>query len=308
MRKFLLSTFAFAMTVSLASAESNDYFEGFEGWDSRTDWLPEGWTEQNTDENIFMLNEGAFTWHVSNREGTLPHPPEGSCYAVVYYAYATDENGKKTEDLAQDEWMISPAIAVTENSTLSFYAGYSPLFLFDLNNENVDWGAMDFKTRKPSTTLKIHVRSNGGEWVMLEDLYDEWAETPFDELFNNCFNAEFRNYSFDLSEYAGTEVEVAFQFVGKYGNTMEIDSFNISSVQLGVDNVENKRVRPSVSVAGDNFVIDSQSATCVDIYSANAGLFDSIAIEGKTMISNADMPSGMYLFRFNDGTVVKVMK
>ena len=89
---------------------------------------------------------------------------------------------------------------------------------------------------------------------------------------------------------------------------MEIDSFNISSVQLGVDNVENKRVRPSVSVAGDNFVIDSQSATCVDIYSANAGLFDSIAIEGKTMISNAEMPSGMYLFRFNDGTVVKVMK
>lgn len=308
MKKFLLSTFAFAMTINFATAEKNDYFEGFESWDSRTDWLPEGWTEQNTDENIFMLNDGAFTWHVSNKEGTLPNPPEGNCYAVVYYAYETDENGNKTDDLAQDEWMISPAIAVSENSILSFYAGYSPLFLFDLNDENIDWGAMDFKTRKPSTTLKIHVRSNGGEWEMLKDMYDEWVETPFEDLFNNYFNTEFRKYSFDLSEYAGTEVEVAFQFVGKYGNTMEIDSFKVSNLQLSVDNVEEDRIRPSVFVSGNNFVIDSQSATCVDIYSANAGLIESVAIDGKTMISNTDLPSGIYLFRFSDGTVVKVIK
>ena len=308
MRKFLLSTFAFAMTVSLASAESNDYFEGFEGWDSRTDWLPEGWTEQNTDENIFMLNEGAFTWHVSNREGTLPHPPEGSCYAVVYYAYETDENGKKV-DLYQDEWMISPSYKVTENSTLSFFVGYSPLFLFNTDNSNLDWGKNDFKDRSPSTTLRIYIRSNGGEWVMIKDLHDEWAETPFDELFNNCFNVEFRNYSFGLSEYKDTDVQVAFQFVGMYGNTMEIDAFQITDATVGVDRgFADQRVRPDAYIQGGEIVINPRGAKLVDIYAANAGLVASKKLDGVNSTCIDGLASGLYLLRFNDGTVVKVMK
>lgn len=308
MRKFLLSTFAFAMTVSFASAESNDYFEGFEGWDSRTDWLPEGWTEQNTDENIFMLNEGAFTWHVSNREGTLPHPPEGSCYAVVYYAYETDENGKKV-DLYQDEWMISPSYKVTENSTLSFFVGYSPLYLFDLNNENINWGKMEFIDRKPSTTLKIYIRSNGGEWVMLKDLYEEWAETSLNDLFNNYSSVEFRQLSFDLAEYAGTDVQVAFQFVGMYGNTMEIDAFQITDATVGVDRAfADQRVRPDAYIQGGEIVINPSGAKSVDIYAANAGLVASKKLDGVNSTCIDSLASGLYLLRFNDGTVVKIMK
>ncbi len=308
MRKFLLSTFAFAMTVSFASAESNDYFEGFEGWDSRTDWLPEGWTEQNTDENIFMLNEGAFTWHVSNREGTLPHPPEGSCYAVVYYAYETDENGKKV-DLYQDEWMISPSYKVTENSTLSFFVGYSPLYLFDLNNENINWGKMEFIDRKPSTTLKIYIRSNGGEWVMLKDLYEEWAETSLNNLFNNYSSVEFRQLSFDLAEYAGTDVQVAFQFVGMYGNTMEIDAFQITDATVGVDRAfADQRVRPDAYIQGGEIVINPSGAKSVDIYAANAGLVASKKLDGVNSTCIDGLASGLYLLRFNDGTVVKIMK
>ncbi|MBE6314785.1 MAG: T9SS type A sorting domain-containing protein [Bacteroidales bacterium] len=308
MRKFLLSTFAFAMTVSFASAESNDYFEGFEGWDSRTDWLPEGWTEQNTDENIFMLNEGAFTWHVSNREGTLPHPPEGSCYAVVYYAYETDENGKKV-DLYQDEWMISPSYKVTENSTLSFFVGYSPLYLFDLNNENINWGKMEFIDRKPSTTLKIYIRSNGGEWVMLKDLYEEWAETSLNNLFNNYSSVEFRQLSFDLAEYAGTDVQVAFQFVGMYGNTMEIDAFQITDATVGVDRAfADQRVRTDAYIQGGEIVINPSGAKSVDIYAANAGLVASKKLDGVNSTCIDGLASGLYLLRFNDGTVVKIMK
>ena len=308
MKKLLLSALALLSSASMVAQDK--VFEGFEGWDLRTDWLPEGWIEQNTDENIFMLEEGAFTWHVSNREGTLPYPPEGSCYAVVYYAYEKDENDAKV-DLPQDEWMISPVIAVSENSTLSFYAGYSPFFLFDVNNENVDWGKMDFKEgkRKPSTTLKIYVRSNGGEWVMLKDMYDEWVETSFADLFNNYFDSKFRKYSFGLAEYAGTDVQVAFQFVGMYGNTMEIDAFQITDAAVGVDRAfADQRVRPTAYAQGGNIVVEPRGAKSVDIYAANAGLVASKTLDGVNCTCIDGLASGLYLLRFNDGTIVKIMK
>ena len=285
-------------------------FEGFEGWDYvMADWLPEGWTEENSNEDIFLLNNGAFTWHVGTQSGYLPNAPEGYNYALIYYAYDYDDTGKKF-DLPQDEWMISPSYTVGANSTLSFFVGYSPLFLFNTDNSNLDWGKNDFKDRSPSTTLKIYIRSNGGEWVMLKDLYDEWAETPFDELFNNYFNVEFRQLSFDLAEYAGTDVQVAFQFVGMYGNTMEIDAFQITDATVvGVDRAfADQRVRPDACIQGGEIVINPRGAKSVNIYAANAGLVASKKLDGVNSTCIDGLASGLYLLRFNDGTVVKIMK
>ena len=195
MKKLLLSALALLSSASMVAQDK--VFEGFEGWDYvMADWLPEGWTEENSNEDIFLLNNGAFTWHVGTQSGYLPNAPEGYNYALIYYAYDYDDTGKKF-DLPQDEWMISPSYTVGANSTLSFFVGYSPLYLFDLNNENINWGKMEFIDRKPSTTLKIYIRSNGGEWVMLKDLYEEWAETSLNDLFNNYSSVEFRQYRSD---------------------------------------------------------------------------------------------------------------
>ena len=308
MRRFLLSVFALLSSAVGAVAQS-DNFEGFEGWDKSTvDWLPQGWSEQNSSEEIAQLNDGAFTWHVGKQEGTLPYAPEGSCYAVIWYAYKNDENNKKV-DLPQDEWMISPSYIVNDGSSLSFAVGYSPLFLFDLNNANVDWGKNDFKNRKPSTTLKIHIRSNGGEWTLLKDIYDDWAETPFATLFNNHFGTDFFRYTFDLSQYAGTEVQIAFQFVGMYGHSLEIDEFNITEATLGVEEIgANDRVRPTAHVEDGNIVISPCGAKSVDIYQANAGLVSRRALDGNTIINGTGLSKGIYLLKFDDGTVLKVVK
>ena len=307
MKKLLLSALALLSSASMVAQDK--VFEGFEGWDYvMADWLPEGWTEENSNEDIFLLNNGAFTWHVGTQSGYLPNAPEGYNYALIYYAYDYDEDGNKF-DLPQDEWMISPSYTVGTNSTLSFFVGYSPLFLFNVDNSNLDWGKNDFKDRSPSTTLRIYVRSNGGEWVMLKDLHDEWAETPFDELFNNYFNVEFRQLSFDLAEYAGTDVQVAFQFVGMYGNTMEIDAFQITDATVGVDRAfADQRVRPTAYAQGGNIVVEPRGAKCVDIYAANAGLIASKKLDGESLTSIDGLASGLYLLRFNDGTVVKIMK
>ena len=307
MKKLLLSALALLSSASMVAQDK--VFEGFEGWDYvMADWLPEGWTEENSNEDIFLLNNGAFTWHVGTQSGYLPNAPEGYNYALIYYAYDYDDDGNKF-DLPQDEWMISPSYTVGANSTLSFFVGYSPLFLFNTDNSNLDWGKNDFKDRSPSTTLRIYIRSNGGEWVMLKDLHDEWAETPFDELFNNCFNVEFRNYSFGLSEYKDTDVQVAFQFVGMYGNTMEIDAFQITDATVGVDRAfADQRVRPDAYIQGGEIVINPRGAKLVDIYAANAGLVASKKLDGVNSTCIDGLASGLYLLRFNDGTVVKVMK
>ena len=255
-----------------------------------------------------MLNNGAFTWHVGTQSGYLPNAPEGYNYALIYYAYDYDKDGNKF-DLPQDEWMISPSYTVGANSTLSFFVGYSPLYLFDLNNENINWGKMEFIDRKPSTTLKIYIRSNGGEWVMLKDLYEEWAETSLNDLFNNYSNVEFRQLSFDLAEYAGTDVQVAFQFVGMYGNTMEIDAFQITDATVGVDRAfADQRVRPDAYIQGGEIVVNPRGAKLVDIYAANAGLVASKKLDGVNSTCIDGLASGLYLLRFNDGTVVKIMK
>jgi hypothetical protein len=307
MKKLLLSALALLSSASMVAQDK--VFEGFEGWDYvMADWLPEGWTEENSNEDIFLLNNGAFTWHVGTQSGYLPNAPEGYNYALIYYAYDYDDTGKKF-DLPQDEWMISPSYKVTENSTLSFFVGYSPLYLFDLNNENINWGKMEFIDRKPSTTLKIYIRSNGGEWVMLKDLYEEWAETSLNDLFNNYSNVEFRQLSFDLAEYAGTDVQVAFQFVGMYGNTMEIDAFQITDATVGVDRAfADQRVRPDAYIQGGEIVINPRGAKLVDIYAANAGLVASKKLDGVNSTCIDGLASGLYLLRFNDGTVVKIMK
>ena len=125
MKHFLLSVFTL-LSFTVASVAQSDNFEGFEGWDMSTiNWLPQGWSKQNSSEEIAQLNDGAFTWHVGKQEGTLPYAPEGSCYAVIWYAYKNDENNKKV-DLPQDEWMISPSYIVNDGSSLSFAVGYSP--------------------------------------------------------------------------------------------------------------------------------------------------------------------------------------
>jgi hypothetical protein len=307
MKKLLLSALALLSSASMVAQDK--VFEGFEGWDYvMADWLPEGWTEENSNEDIFLLNNGAFTWHVGTQSGYLPNAPEGYNYALIYYAYDYDDTGKKF-DLPQDEWMISPSYTVGANSTLSLFVGYSPLYLFDLNNENINWGKMEFIDRKPSTTLKIYIRSNGGEWVMLKDLYEEWAETSLNDLFNNYSNVEFRQLSFDLAEYAGTDVQVAFQFVGMYGNTMEIDAFQITDATVGVDRAfADQRVRPDAYIQGGEIVINPRGAKSVDIYAANAGLVASKKLDGVNSTCIDGLASGLYLLRFNDGTVVKIMK
>lgn len=285
-------------------------YEDFESWDGETSaWLPDGWSKQCTNDEQAAMADGRFTWHVDTKrpQQTIPSAVEGSKFAIVYYANTTDENGKKV-DLAQDEWLISPTVRLGEDARLSFYLGYSPLFLFDLNNENVNWGAMDFVSRKPSTTLKVMLRADGGEWQEIYDVYNEWAEEPFSSLFNSCFDSSYHPVSLSLADYAGKQVQVAFRFVGKFGNTMEIDAVRISGHSGDV------AVRPlaedtgaSVSLQDGHLTVSGYEG-CVRVYDEAGRRLSATQSQGKAVIPVQGFPDGVWMVRLDDGRVFKLMK
>ena len=286
------------------------FYEDFESWDGETSaWLPEGWTKQVTNAEQEAMEDGRFTWHVDTKhpQQTIPNAIEGSKFAIVYYANTTDENGKKV-DLAQDEWLISPAVRLGEDARLDFYLGYSPLFLFDLNNENVNWGAMDFVNRKPSTTLKVMLRADGGEWQEIYDVYNEWAEESFSTLFNSCFDSNYHPVALSLADYAGKEVQVAFRFVGKFGNTMEIDAVRISGKSDDV------AVRPLVGGAEASVTLHDGHITVtgyegsVRVYDAAGRRLSETQSQGRAVVPTQGFPDGVWMVSLDDGRTFKLVK
>ena len=262
------------------------YFESFEAWDGQTvDWLPDGWSEIISDESYVSSNDGVFTWHVGEEMNNKPYPVDGKYYANIYYAYELSDDGK-TIDLPQDEWLITPTFDIVKGDVFKFSLGYSPMFLFNMNNENVNWGKMDFVNRLPSTTMKIYVReidnisSEEGEWIEILDIYDQWVDTSFEDLFNLYFNSEFFHYEIGLSDYSGKSVQVAFRYVGMYGNTMELDAISIeNNNQDSIESVSSDN--ELLTVYGIDGVELLRNATRDDLNMLSKGIY---IINGKKVV------------------------
>lgn len=221
------------------------YLESFEEWDGSTvDWLPADWTEIVSNEDYRLNNDGVFTWHVGQQKNNKPYPVDGQFYANIYYAYETLEDGT-TVDLPQDEWLITPTYDIKSEDIFKFSLGFSPLFLYNLNNEYIDWGKMEFRERFISATIKVYIREVDSvndiksEWIELLDISNSWNDVSLEDLFNNYLDATFYQYELDLSDYADKSVELAFRYVGMYGNTMELDAIYIDRVVNDVSVIEN---------------------------------------------------------------------
>lgn len=202
-------------------------FETYDG--TASNWLPEGWTEINTSDELAAMNNGVFTWHcfTPDYNTTLPWAEEGSSYAVVFYAYSRE--GETTIDYDQDEWLVSPAFTPLKDDALSFQLGLNPLFIFDMSDENVTWGDNpQFINKKPSTTMQVMIKATDEtEWTMLKDVYDDWKDKELKELMDSYMSNRFYPQEISLRAFEGKEVQVAFRFVGRGGNTMELDDIKV---------------------------------------------------------------------------------
>ena len=253
------------------------------------------------------MEEGRFTWHVATkRQGqTIPAPVEGSKFAIVYYAYATIGESKK-EDLAQDEWLVSPVFTAGEEAKLTFQHGYSPLYLFDLNNENIDWGTWTFTNSKPSTTLKVMARETGGEWTELYDVFNEWKDYGLKDLFDNYSESSYHFTELSLEQFAGKSMQIAFRFVGKYGNTMEIDAVRVTGKQGGAAGIGKiSAAAPEVTVHDGSIVVRGHVGG-VTVYDESGRQIASVQSPGAVAIP---VPAGhtyLYIVKPEGKPAIKV--
>ena len=118
------------------------------------------------------------------------------------------------------------------NEQLSFNISYSPLYLYDMSNENINFGTMEFIHQIISATLKVYIRENGGEWKEIYDIEPAWRNYTLNDLFNNYYNQRSEDVMISLKNYDGKEVEIAFRYVGIRGNTMELDKVVVDKAKL----------------------------------------------------------------------------
>lgn len=245
MKKIYTRIFAAALLLGSPSmAQAQTYMESFEGWDGVTaDWLPEGWSEINTDEVMPTRNNGEYTWHVINPENskTLPKASDGKYYAAI--GYAKDENG---DDIYSDEWLISPAFKLSEyGGTMNYDVAFAPLFLFRVGNGYIDWNEYDFVNgeRQPAADLQIFVLklqddgSYGDYWDLYVSLCSDWCTQPLSAL----MSAAFSSTTFHTSQSTvfltddnlkNATVRIAFRYVGSEGNIIGIDKFRMGYATL----------------------------------------------------------------------------
>lgn len=234
------------------TAQAQVELESFEGWDGAdSEWLPEGWTKEHTDEYIPTLADGQFTWHVMDpkTQKSMPDATDGKYYVGI--GFAKDGNG----DLYQDEWLLSPAYKLSEyGGTVNFDLFYSPLYLFDVSTSNIDFDNMDFYERRSSADLQILVRRmlDNGEWdeywSLFGSLYADWYTMFYSSLISAFSTIDYHQHDTVFltdEEYHNATVQIAFRYVGVGGYNMAIDKFrmgyatNVTGVKGVNDNDNN---------------------------------------------------------------------
>ena len=204
--------------------------EGFEGWDGSTrDWIPSGWQDVSKTNPPHSLTdpEGLnFTWEAFGA-GVYAQPFQGNAFARVQVALP--QEGQPAEQ--QDEWLITPAVAVSEGDNLSFYLSYSPAWtLIDMDALST---SMQFNFTSQNNILEVQISTdNGGNWSKVWDVTEDLDNYTEDELMEDLMASShpYIPVIVDLSSYVGKTIQVAFRYVGIDGESMGIDNVKIGEL------------------------------------------------------------------------------
>lgn len=209
----------YQLAPARAFTANGEFAESFEDWDGENaTWVPEGWTNESHGDATLDVNQ---KWGPSGASPMLPAPSDGSVFMGISFA-----------SVAQDEWLITPAIEVQPNFVLTFDAYIDPLFLFTL--ENVDWETGEFQGDPViSATLQVMAKAEGDtEWTKLWDAVDELPANPNTNDLMNMTPTALTPRTLSLAEFADKKVQVAFRYVGTDGNTMLLDNVRVGYPKL----------------------------------------------------------------------------
>ncbi len=311
-----------AQAVTNASSTDDDtqlFYEGFEGFATEgkdLNWIPSNWSKkiapgnEPTAEMIsHNINNSWYCYYTGDGNFT-PKSTDGECDAFIHYGYENKQYNVKP--VAQDEWLISPTVKMQESGQhyLDFLLAASYFDCYDVSSD-WDWTTMAFSKRVKVNTMKVMASTDdGATWQQEFDLVDDVLAYKTDR---ECYNTDFTTYlryQVDVSELAGKNVKFAFRYVRNegdwIGNSMAVDAFrvmhkNASSV------TDVKAAGTTVSKNGNTFNVNG-GAKAVDVYNVAGQKVASVALSGCGSIDASTWADGIYIFRFSDGSAVKVAK
>ena len=225
-----------------APSANASLYESFEAHVDELDWLPDGWTEINTEANIptpeacakninntwYGTNTGDDYWTAATTDG------DKECFIhFTYNVSYTDSEGNEVNIPAspQDEWLISPAFTVKEGHNLYFLAeiDHGSLYQFD-------WDAWDFNRDIIDNDLEVLVSTDGGDnWTSLwKATTDVASKMSNDQLYDIMGTLSYASYQVSLADYYGQEVKLAWRYTnssngGFAGNSMAVDAITVDA-------------------------------------------------------------------------------
>ncbi len=149
--------------------------------------LPEGWFIESSNQSA--------TWGFGEAEVSFSTIDSDNVYSAVI---ASGDN--------QDEWLISPEIAVPENAMLTFYA------MFNWSTLPVAQGG------NTGATIQFMMSVDGGDWQII---WDANTTPAFDGY-------QWKRRFIDMYDYANQTVQLAWVVTGSDGGNFAVDGINMS--------------------------------------------------------------------------------
>lgn len=211
----------FKSKKSAALPENVVLKESFEDWDGSTEgWLPEGWSIES--KGLPFESEYTETWFVEEPYPGYEPDPDGQFYEAVFY----------NQSNSKDEWLITPAVTLTDNPVLYCDIFVSRVFMFNVNDGYVDWDNMEFIKKECITNVQICIKAEGdADWTVLKDYYEECKDMTFQEI-SDLEPSELEREAIVLTGYEGKKVQIGFRYFGVDGNNTYVDDIQLSNPQL----------------------------------------------------------------------------
>lgn len=199
-------------------------WESFEDKDTTDiNWLPEGWSViSNGDPNLELgaqwgVDLGGAGWGV-------PAAPDGNYFMGIGFSQTA---------LEQDEWLFLPQLKIEENNELKFQLYSTPLFFYETYNpdyEVIDWINMEWLVDPVvKGDLTVQVKEGDGEWKQVWSMMDQFSDLSLEDL---AMYDQFDTYTVSLDEYAGKDVQIAFNYKAVDCNTIYIDCVSVGLPSL----------------------------------------------------------------------------
>ncbi len=230
-----------------ASADASFYedFESAPDLSENPDFIPEGWSEINTEGNLWrddmpywlscnnwrVTDTGDGYWTAITTNGVK------ECF--IHFAYKVEYNYEGDTPTTvipiapQDEWLITPEFVVKEGHKLYFdlEVDLGSVYYYDWSTSQYDYDRLENDLEVLAST------DNGESWTPLWKVSSDMVDGRYtdSELYGLMAQLKYHTVSIPLADYFGKEVKLAFRYINvstpehSCGNSMAIDAVMVDT-------------------------------------------------------------------------------